>query len=101
MSTCQVQIWEKGEHNHSKDISKTISVAAAKKIKETVKLAPVEQLMSKLHKKLNLSSATQVSPTKLKVHAVHCLVWSTSGPGSGDKVIELHEIKLDNTCGSV
>ena len=45
LSTCQLQIWGKGEHDHSKDISKTIPVAAAKKIKETV-----GQRASKLHK---------------------------------------------------
>ena len=52
-STCQLKILEKGEHDHSKDISKTIPLAAAKKIKETVKLAPVWQGASKLHKDLN------------------------------------------------
>ena len=67
LSTCQLQIWGKGEHDHSKDISKTIPVAAAKKIKETVKLAPVGQRASKLHKEINFSSATRVSPTKSKV----------------------------------
>ena len=97
LSTCQLKIWEKGEHDHSKDISKTIPVAAAKKIKETVKLAPVGQRASKLYKELNRSSATRVSPTISKVRAVQRLVRRTSG----DKVIVLHGIHLDNTYGSV
>ena len=58
--------------------------------KETFKLAPVGQRASKLHKELNQSSATRVSPTKLKVCAVQRLVWCTSG----DKVIELNGIHL-------
>ena len=37
----ETRIWEKGEHNHSRDHRKTISVAAAKKIKATLKLVPV------------------------------------------------------------
>ena len=47
------------------------------KIKETIKLAPVGQTVSKLHKELNRSSATLVSLTKLKVHAVQRLVRHT------------------------
>ena len=53
LSTCQLKIWDKGEHDHNTDISKTMPVVAAKKIKETVKLAPVGQCASKLHKELN------------------------------------------------
>ena len=45
-----------GEHDHSK----TISVAAAKKINETVKLDPVGKRESKLHRERNQSSATRV-----------------------------------------
>ena len=64
LSTCQLKIWEKGKHDHSKDTSKTIPVAEAEKIKETVKLAPVGHFASKLSKELNQLSATLVSPTK-------------------------------------
>ena len=47
LSTCQLKIREKREHDHTKDISKTIPVAAAKKIMETLTLAPVGQHTSK------------------------------------------------------
>ena len=69
----------------------------AKKIKETLKLAPVGQCSSKLHKELNLLSATWGSPTKWTVLTVqHLMLHATE-----DKIIELHGIKLDNTYGSV
>ena len=108
LSTCQLKILGKEEHDHTKDISKTIPVmvAAAKKIKENLMLAPVGQCASKLtepetfyspsllrgrpsclcpHHKgacpkgVNLLPATLLSPTKSNVCAVHCFVLHTSG----------------------
>ena len=98
--TCQLKIWEKGEHDHSKDISKTIPVAAAKTIKETLKLPPLGQCASKLHKVLNQSSATRLSHTVTQ-QTESALLKRLMLHTDLDKVIELHLIKLDNTYGSV
>ena len=52
LSTCQLKILGKEEHDHTMDISKTtpVMVAAAKKIKENLMLAPVGQCASKLYR---------------------------------------------------
>ena len=41
-------------------------------------LAPVGQHTSKLHRELNRSPLTRVSPTKSKVLAIQRLVWATN-----------------------
>ena len=97
LTPSEIRIWEKREHDHSRDHSKTIPVAAAKQIKATMKLAPVGQRASKLHRELNRSPVTRVSPTKSKVRAIQRLVRATNM----DKIIEMHGIELDNTYNSV
>ena len=62
-----------------------------------MKLAPVGQRASRLHRELNRSPVTRVSPTKSKVRAIQRLVRATNM----DKIIEMHGIELDNTYNSV
>ena len=86
LTPSEIRIWEKGEHNHSRDHRKTIPVAAAKQIKATMKLAPVGQHNSKLHRELIQYPLTRMSLTDSKVHAIQRLVLTTNM----NKIIEMH-----------
>ena len=97
LTPSEIGIWEKGEHYHSRDHSKTIPVAAAKQIQGTIKLAPVGQCTSKLHQELYQSPLTRLSPTKSKVRAIQHMVLVTNM----DKIIEMHCVELDNKYNSV
>ena len=95
LSTCQPKIWEKGEHGHSKDISKSIPVVAAKKIKETLKLAPVGQRSSEL-KTQPIACHTSV------IQGAYCATFSAQRlRNAGDKVIEIDGIESNYTYGFV
>ena len=97
MSTCQLKIWEKGEHDHSKDISKSIPVVAAKKIKETLKLAPVGQRSSDLRTQ-PIACHTSV----IHWQGAYCATFSAQRlRNAGDKVTEIEEIERNYTYGSV